>query len=97
MRLCVTGVASLSALIYNVVLFGGVGGVRDPSFLVEDADLLNTRLGSCGLDRAVQPFPVIAQHVVGGALPDDVADAFSRLKSVLLQMLAVQPNITISE
>ena len=45
----------------------------------------------------VQALPIVAQHVIGRAVLDDVADAFRAEQGVLLQMLAVQADIEIAQ
>ena len=72
----VAGVAGFRTLIDNVIQFGGIGRVGYPAFFVEDADLCHARLIGEGADGMVKTFAVIAKHVIGGAVLDDVADAF---------------------
>src|SRR5437660_1304019 len=80
-----------------MVLFRRVRRVRDPSFLIEDADLLNPWFGCHRLNRAIQALAVVPQHVIGCALFDDVADTLGREQRVLLKVLAVQSNVEVSQ
>src|SRR5579864_858204 len=80
-----------------MVLFRRVRRVRDPSFLIEDADLLNAGFGCHRLNRPIKAFAVVPQHVIGGALLDDVADTLGREQRVLLKVLAMQSNIEVSQ
>src|ERR1043166_6636430 len=90
-------VACFPGLVDHMVLLPQRCRIGDLPFLIEDADLLNSGLGRHGSYRAVETFPIIAQHVIGGAMLDDVADPFRAQKGVLLQMPAVQPHIQIAE
>src|SRR5215469_164267 len=97
LRLRMARVTRLSSLIHNVVLLRRVSRIRNPSVPVENADLLNSRFGRHRLNRAVQSFSIIAEHVVGSTLLDDVADPLGREQRVLLQMLPMQLDVEISQ
>ena len=92
-----TRITSLGSLIHHMVLFCRVCRVRDPSFLIEDADLLNAGFGCHRLNRAIQSFPIIPQHVIGGALLDDVADTLGLEQRVPLKVLAVKSNVQVPQ
>src|SRR5579863_4610438 len=85
--LCMASVTCLSRFIDSLVLFGGVSCVRDPPVLIEDPDLFNARLGGHSLDRAVESFSIIPQHVIVRAVLDYIADALGSQQCILLQML----------
>src|SRR5437660_3800233 len=74
LRLRVTGVTGLARFIHHMVLLTGRGGVANPAFLVEDANLVNAGLSRDRLDRLIKSAAVVAQHVIRRALLDDVTD-----------------------
>src|ERR1700751_5679201 len=59
LRLRVTGITSLSCVIYYMVLFRRVRRVGDSSFLIENTNLLHAGFGRNRLNRAVQALPII--------------------------------------
>src|SRR5437660_8760826 len=74
LRLRVTGVTGLARFIHDMVLLTGRGGVGNPAFLVEDADLVNARFFRHRLNGLIKSAAVVAQHVFGRAMLDDVTD-----------------------
>ena len=97
LRLSVAAVAGLGRLVENVADFGWIGGVADPPLLVKDAHLDHAGLVRHGLNRVVEPFAIVAQHVVRGAALDYIADPLGAGQRGRFQMLAVQSDIQISE
>ena len=91
---CVTGFRSF---IDHMILFGRIGRISDPAFLVKDPYLFHAGLSSHRLNGAVQPLTVVPKHVVGRAVLDDIADTLRAEQCVLLQMLPVQANVEIAQ
>ena len=90
-------VAGLGRLVEDVVHFRCIGGVADPALLVKDAHLDHAGLVGHGLNGVVEAFAIVAQHVVGGAALDHIADPLGAGQRGCFQMLAVQSDIQISE
>src|SRR5579864_4038724 len=84
LRLRMARIAGLTFFVDDMIEFRCVRGVGDPAFLIEDANLYHAGLAGHGLDRVVEAFAVVAQHVLGGAARDDVADSLSAEQSHLL-------------
>src|ERR1035438_8748039 len=74
LRLSVTAVAGLGRLVEDVADLRWIGGVADPPLLVKDADLDHAGLVLHGVNGVVESLAIVAQHVVGGAVLDYVAD-----------------------
>ena len=97
LRLVVAAVAGLGRLVENVADFLGIGGVADPPLLVKDAHLDHAGLVGHGLNGVVESLAIVAQHVVGGAALDHVADPLGAGQGGGFQMLAMQSDIQVSE
>ena len=94
LRLRVAAIAGLSALVENSADFLRIRGIADPAFLVKNAYLHHARLVRYGLDRTVEALAIVAQHVVDGGAPDDIADP---LGVGCFQVLAMESDIQVSE
>ncbi len=97
LRLSVAAVAGLRRLVENVADFRWIGGVADPPLLVKDAHLDHAGLVRHGLDRVVESLAIVAQHVVGGAALDYIADPLGAGQRGCFQVLAMQSDIQVSE
>src|SRR5205085_4737540 len=85
-------VTGFRVLVDDVADLGGIGGVADTSFLVENADANHARLVANGVHDLVKTIAIVAHHVIGGAALDHVADSFGAAESRSLEVLAVQAN-----
>ena len=92
-----TAVAGFPRLVEDVADFGWISGVADPPLLVKDAHLDHAGLVLHGVNRVVESLAIVAQHVVGGAVLDYVADPLRADQGGGLQVLAMQSDIQVSE
>ena len=93
----VAAVTGLAFFVEHVADFRCIGGVADPALLVKDPYFDHARLVRHGLNRVVQSLAIVTQHVVGCAAVDDIAKAFGASQRGGFQILAMQPDIQISE
>ena len=90
-------VTRFRTLIDCVPDFRRVRGIADVAFTIEDANPHHSRLIRHGGHGVIQAFPVVAQHVIGGAALDDIADALGAGERGRFEMLPVQTDVQIAE
>src|SRR5271157_5310624 len=95
--LIVAAITGFSLLVDDVADFREIGGVADPALLVEDAYLDHAGFIGHGLYRVVESLAIVAQHVIRGAVIDDIADPLGAGQSGRFKVLAMQLDIQISQ
>jgi len=97
LRLRVTGVAGLALLVDDVADFARIGRVADTSLLVKHAYPHHAGLVADRFHDLVQAFAIVVHHVVAGAALDHVADPLGAAQNGGFQMLAMQPDVEITQ
>src|SRR5579864_9378573 len=95
--LSVAAVTGLSLLVYNASGFFGIGRKTDASFFVENANAADAGLAAHVTNGLVERVPVVVQHLVPRAAPDNVADAIRALQHQLFRVTLVRPQIQITQ
>jgi hypothetical protein len=92
-----TTATRLSLNVHHAAKVQRVCGEHGATLVIHDTDALNPRLAPNATNGLVKPFAIVFQHLITGAVFDEIADAFSALLNQLFRAPPLELQIPISE